>query len=184
MYMRDHSDTELVKQFQQGDARAFAEFAERHRDRLYRMACIWMGDSMLAQDAVQEAFLRSYTGLGKFRFRSAPTTWLIRVCRNVCLEMGRQHRPGPSDSEALLAALPAAEARVHEVPEYLGIAIRQLPARQRDVVVLRLLEDLSVRETATVLGCRAGTVKAHLAKATANLRSLLDNLGIAGELDE
>lgn len=169
--MHESSDKELVKRFQKGDGAAFAEFSERHRERLYRMATAWLGDPMLAQDAVQEAFLRSYTGLGKFRFRAAPSTWLIRVCRNVCLELKRQHantREPPADELLVAGELPPTE-----VPEYLSHALARLPQRQRDVAILRLLEELSVRETAHVLGCREGTVKAHLAKATANLRILL-----------
>ena len=183
MYMRDQSDKELVKRFQGGDAQAFAVFAERHRERLYRMACVWVGDSVTAQAAVQEAFMRSYTGLGRFRFRAAPSTWLIRVCRNVCLEMMRHNKAAIHDSEAALEALPADAPVNHEMPEYLHVALRQLPPRQRDVVVLRLLEELSVRETAAALGCREGTVKAHLAKATANLRRMLADFNVEVELN-
>ncbi len=177
--MRNHSDKELVRRFQRGDDAAFALFSERHRDRLYRLASVWLGDRELAQDAVQEAFLRSYTGLGRFRFRAAPSTWLIRVCRNVCLELNRR-QPRGTDADAV-AELPAADVREADLPAYLNQALAALPARQRDVVVLRLLEELSVRDTAAVMGCREGTVKAHLAKASANLRTLLEAWGIDKE---
>ncbi len=176
MLMRNHSDTELVKRFQQGDAAAFGQFCERHRDRLYRLACVWLGDQDLGKDAVQEAFLRSYTGLGRFRFRAAPTTWLIRVLKNVCYEMARR-RPA-EDPGNVLQDIAAAEVVDHELPIYLHRALAGLPPRQRDVVVLRLLEDLSVRETAAIMACREGTVKAHLAKATANMRTTLEAWGV------
>ncbi len=174
--MRNHSDKELVKRFQRGDDAAFATFSERHRDRLYRLASVWLGDRDLAKDAVQEAFLRSYTGLGQFRFRAAPATWLIRVCRNVCLELARRH-PRTVDTDAA-AELPAHEVREADLPAYLNQALAALPERQRDVVVLRLLEEMSVRDTAAVMGCREGTVKAHLAKASANMRTQLEAWGM------
>ncbi len=174
--MRNHSDKELVKRFQRGDDAAFATFSERHRDRLYRLASVWLGDRDLAKDAVQEAFLRSYTGLGQFRFRAAPSTWLIRVCRNVCLELNRRHPR--SEAMDVVADLPAAEVREEDLPAYLHRALAALPERQKDVVVLRLLEDMSVRDTAAVMGCREGTVKAHLAKASANLRAQLTAWGM------
>ena len=102
--MQEHSDTELVKQFQRGDSLAFAVFADRHRDRLFRLAMVWSADSASAEDAVQEAFARSYTGLLKFGFRAAPSTWLIRVCRNICLEMNRQTTREVRTDESLLDA--------------------------------------------------------------------------------
>ena len=177
--MHESSDTELVKRFQKGDGAAFAEFSERHRERLYRMARAWLGDPMLAQDAVQEAFMRSYTGLGRFRFRAAPSTWLIRVCRNVCMELQRQHANimEPPSEELWVAR----DSQPTDVPEYLSRALAQLPPRQRDVAILRLLEELSVRDTARILGCREGTVKAHLAKATVNLRALLGEQSVENE---
>ena len=69
-----------------------AEFSERHRDRLYRMARAWLGDGMLAQDAVQEAFVRSYTGLGQFRFRATDQPHQVdRAVLGDHLDTGRVH---------------------------------------------------------------------------------------------
>ncbi len=169
------SDTELVKLFQRGDVQAFEVFVMRHRDRLYRMSWAWLGEPNLAEDAVQETFARSYTGLAKFGFRAAPTTWLVRVCRNVCMEMARTQ----SRTELLgeVPDMPSDDVSIavdQDMPQYLRTLLTALPQRQREVVVLRLLEEYSVRETAVILRCREGTVKAHLAKAMANLRRHLD----------
>lgn len=170
------SDEQLVKRFQRGDPDAFALFSERHRDRLYRMAWAWLGESALAEDAVQETFLRTYTGIGKFRFRAAATTWLVRVCRNVCSELARKH-PRAEVPESVDVADEAITPQT-KVPRYLQTMLRQLPQRQREVVVLRLLEEYSVRDSAVILGCREGTVKAHLAKAVTNMRTILEAQGI------
>ena len=165
------SDSELVKQYQKGNAEAFEVFVMRHQDQLYRVCMAWLGDAALAEDAVQETFLRSYRGLTKFRFQAAPTTWINRVCRNVCAELMRRQR-----RLALVDDLPetvATQSMNTQLPDYLCEVLDALPQRQKEVVVLRLLEDFSVRDTAVILRCRQGTVKAHLAKAVANLRKLM-----------
>jgi len=165
------SDVQLVRRFQRGDNDAFDELVRRHQDRLYRMAVVWLHHDQQAADVVQEVFLRSIRGLGAFRFRSAPFTWLYRTTRNVCHEYNRRRRtesletePGdPSPGvEQQVAQLDAA----HTVRSLLA----GLPERQREVVLLRIFEDLSVRETARAMGCREGTVKALLHKAKARLR--------------
>lgn len=170
------SDEQLVKRFQRGDPDAFAQFTERHRDRLYRMSWAWLGESALAEDAVQETFLRTYTGIGRFRFRAAATTWLVRVCRNVCSELARKHPRG--DVPEPVDVADDENSADPTLPHFLQAMLRELPQRQREVVVLRLLEDCSVRDTAVIMGCREGTVKAHLARAVTNMRAILEAQGI------
>ena len=178
--MLEPSDAELVRAFQNGDQVAFTRFAARHQDRVYRMAVVWLFDSSLAADVLQETLLRSYTGLGRFRFRASPSTWLLRVCRNICHEENRRTarvRPLPEDYD-----VPADEAP--DPPDDLAKAlegVRALPPRQREVVMLRLFEELSVADTARVMGCRPGTVKAHLNKALGALRKLVDGGSLPNE---
>ena len=181
------TDQELVRRFQQGDEDAFARFVQRHQDRLYRLALVWLGDRALAYDATQETFLRSYTGLGRFRFRAQPGTWLVRVCRNVCLEI-RRKRGTVVDHEIAVARF---DAEVPEEASYSGLpadeptpvsladVLASLAPQQRDVLVLRILEEYSTKDTARIMGCREGTVKAHLSKATANLRKRWPDLADA-----
>ena len=169
--MSEPSDAELVRAFQKGDQVAFTRFAARHQDRVYRMAVVWLFDASLAADVLQETLLRSYTGLGKFRFRASPATWLLRVCRNICHEENRRSarvRSLPEDYDA-----PAEETAP---PELRGVLekVNELAPRQREVVMLRMFEELSVAETARIMGCRPGTVKAHLNKALNALRKLMD----------
>ena len=175
--MSEPSDAELVRAFQNGDQVAFTHFATRHQDRVYRMAVVWLFDSSLAADVLQETLLRSYSGLGRFRFRASPGTWLLRVCRNICYEENRRGarvRSLPEDYDA-----PGEEV----VDSSDGLAtvmarVTELPPRQREVVMLRIFEDLSVAETARVMGCRPGTVKAHLNKALNALRKLVKASGV------
>ena len=172
--MSEPSDEQLVRAYQAGDEAAFAEFVTRHQDRVYRMAMIWLRDGSLAADVLQETLVRSYTGLGRFRFRANPATWLLRVCRNVCHEENRRSvrtTPLPEDFEgdAVTPDLDG-EREGSAASSNLWRAVKALPERQREVVTLRMLEELSVAQTATVMGCRPGTVKAHLNKALQSLR--------------
>ncbi len=179
--MHDPTDEQLLRAFQRGDATAFATFVDRHQDRVYRLALLWLKDPGLAEDALQETLVRSYTGFGRFRFRARPSTWLLRVCRNVCRELNRRRRFEPLD-ERMLEGLrfepdPGRDrdqaARIAE----LRAALATLPERQAQVVSLRMLEELSVADTAAVMGCREGTVKAHLHRAMTALRHRLQNGG-------
>ena len=170
--VQSSSDAELVRRFQQGDEQAFAMLVERFQDRIYRLALVWLRDSQNAGDACQEVFLRAYKGLGRFRFRSAPFTWLYRATRNVCSELNRQRTAEALKAEPMdLSGGAEEELRSEQVAQQVRRMVEQLPERQQQVVLLRVFEDLSVAETAHAMGCRPGTVKALLHKAMTRLRS-------------
>jgi len=183
MKMDEQADVELVRQFKSGNHNAFDEIVRRFQDRVYRLALVWLYDDQVAADVAQEVFIRAHQGLRKFQFRSAPFTWLYRTTKNVCREFNRVRR-----TEQLVDD-PPAQTRDPEqqtsdshsarrVREMVGT----LPERQRDVVLLRIFEDLSVKETAKAMGCREGTVKALLHKATASLKQK-ENRAIATQTE-
>ena len=171
--MLEQSDEELVRAFQHGDETAFTGFVARHQDRVYRMAMIWLRDQSLASDVLQETLMRGYTGLTRFAFRSSPATWLLRVCRNVCHEENRRSarvQPLADDHDAVWEGDSQAAQGSDQLRRLLQ-EVEKLPERQREVVMLRMFEELSVKETARVMRCRPGTVKAHLNKALNALRN-------------
>ena len=178
MKLSELNDVDLVKRFHAGDEVAFAEFVRRHQDQIYRLAHLWLYDVSFVEDVTQEVMLRSYQGLGRFRFRSAPSTWLVRVARNVCLEMNRKSSAYvvlAVAQEPIAQTLPTLEERQHQRQQ--GITVRNklshLTQRQREVVSLRIFEELSVKDTAHIMRCRPGTVKALLHKAIANLKVVM-----------
>jgi RNA polymerase sigma-70 factor (ECF subfamily) len=170
-------DLELVRSFKAGDRAAFDEIARRHWQRVYRLAWGFVRDAFAAEDLTQEVFVKIYTSLHRFREESALSTWIYRVTVNACRDLLRRRRPGETElDEALLASSaprPEEEAAAGELRVDLSRAIAALPARQREVILLRHFEKLDVEETAKAMGCAEGTVKAAHFAAVRKLRGLL-----------
>lgn len=148
----------------------------RHRDYVHRLAWGFLGNRDLAGDVVQEVFLRLVAPRLRWRPRAAFHSWLYRVVLNVSREQRRIGARELTGSEACLDG--RADGRTAEDDQRLtelATLLETLPQRQREVVVLRILEGLSTRETATVMRCREGTVKAHLHRATVSLRQRLES---------
>ncbi|MGI9222612.1 MAG: RNA polymerase sigma factor [Woeseiaceae bacterium] len=180
--MQGVSDVELVRQFKSGDTAAYDAIVRRFQDRVFRLACVWLYDEQSAADVAQEVFVRGFKGLRSFRFRSTPFTWLYRTTRNVCNEFNRLRKTEPLDDEPLdPSSAPEQDVSNYESARQVRQLVAGLPERQREVVVLRIFEDLSVKETAQSMGCREGTVKALLHKATEKLKTRMQHAGISNE---
>ncbi len=179
------SDRELVKHFQRGDERAFAQLVQRHQDRIFRLARARLYVPQHAGDAAQDVFLRAYSGLRGFLFAAEPFTWIYRTMINVCNEYNRKterdQRMFSAWEETTDAEAPASEDIGAIDARTIRRLVAALPARQREVVMLRVFEDMSVEEVARAMGCRPGTVKAALHKALANLRQAATGDNIAEE---
>jgi len=178
----DLSDADLVKQFKSGDSGAFDAIVQRFQDRVFRLASVWLYDEQGAADVTQEVFVRGFKGLRRFRFRSAPFTWLYRVTRNVCNEFNRTRRGEALTDEPMdTSSMPDHQVASLDSARRVRQLVDRLPERQREVVMLRIFEDLSVKETASAMGCREGTVKALLHKATSGLRIRMKQTGFEND---
>lgn len=169
-------DWDLFARAPQDDG-ALARLFERHRHYVYRLAWGLLSDDDTADDVVQEVFLKIRLGRMKAAPRAKFTTWLYKVALNTAREQGRRKRKSASDAGvvALFGAAASADEPLSRVDDLqdLGAALARLPMRQREIVVLRVLEGFGTGETAEIVGCREGTVKAHLHRATASLRKHL-----------
>ena len=87
------SDAELVERIAKGDERAFCELMRRHQDAVYGFALRFLGDAQEAEDVAQETFLRLYRMAETYRPEAALRTFLLRVTRNLCIDMYRKKRP-------------------------------------------------------------------------------------------
>ena len=166
-----------------GDRDAYAELVRRHAPTAVRTAAL-LGAGAEAEDVVQEAFVKAYAGLGRFRTGSAFRPWLLQIVanetRNLHRAAGRRaarERSAWVRTEPLLAAAapedPAAAVLSGERRGELMRGLSHLSGPQRRVVVCRYLLDLDEAETATVLGWPRGTVKSRLHRALRRLGEAL-----------
>lgn len=151
----------------------FAEFYRSFRDECLRAVMVLVGDQDSAQEIVAEAFARAYASWRTVSGHPSPAAWVVRTALNVNVSRWRRHRREvPVPDLGVLADQPAAAAGPHDqVDQRIMAAIQRLPARQRQVIALRLILDLDTSGTAQVLGIRPNTVMAHMARALATLRS-------------
>jgi RNA polymerase sigma-70 factor (sigma-E family) len=150
----------------------FTEFYQRSRDECLRAVLVSVGDQDTAQDLVDEAFARAWARWRTVGRHPAPAAWVVRTALNANISRWRRHRRElPVPDPGSVPGLPAAPGASHSpVDPRIMAALMRLPARQRQVVALRLFLDLDTRRTAQVLGIAPGTVKEHLGRALASLR--------------
>jgi RNA polymerase sigma factor (sigma-70 family) len=148
----------------------FAEFYRRSVDDCLRAVLVSVGDQDKAQDLVDEAFTRAFASWRTVSRHPAPTAWVVRTALNANVSWWRRRRREVSVPNPGMIADPAAAEADSPVDPWIMAALMRLPARQRQVVALRLFLDLDTGRTAEVLGIAPSTVKAHLAHAIASLR--------------
>lgn len=175
---RPLEDAELVELAKGGDVRAYGELVDRYREIAFRTAYLMARNSADAEDATQDAFVKAYYALDRFRSAEPFRPWILRIvsneARNRRRSAGRRERlalrvverRGPGDA----APSPDAAAIAQETRRMLLAALETLPERDREVIACRYLLELSEAETARTLGIRPGTVKSRLSRGLARLR--------------
>jgi RNA polymerase sigma-70 factor (ECF subfamily) len=178
------SDVELARRVARGDTRAFEQIMRRYNRALFRTARAILRDEGLAEDAVQEAYLRAYGAIGSFRGESKLSTWLIRIVANEALarrrkDVRRAEVMPISGGDAVDLERPMEEdgpqqmAERGEMRRLLEAKIDRLPDSYRAVFVLRALEELSVEETGAALGIPEATVRSRFFRARGLLREAI-----------
>lgn len=183
------SDEELIARTRKGDRAAFQGLVEKYQRRIYAVAYGLLGNREDALDAVQEAFIKAYKSIDRFKGKSGFYTWLYRIATNAAIDLGRkQSRRGEvefreeieSEQETgsypvmPMPENPADELMKRELGELIEDAIAKLPPDQRTAVVLREIEGLSYREIAKVMKCSQGTVMSRLHYGRKKLQELLE----------
>jgi len=151
----------------------FAEFYRGARDECFRAVLVSVGDKDTAQDLVDEAFARACASWRKVGRHPAPAAWVVRTALNVNISRWRRRRREVAVPDlGAVADVPSSYgAGDGPVDPRIMAALLRLPARQRQVVALRLFLDLDTDCTAQALGVAPSTVKAHLARALTALRA-------------
>lgn len=178
-------DADIVARVRAGDQEAYALLVRRHAPTALRTAVL-MGAGADAEDVVQEAFVKAYDGLARFRSGASFRPWLLKIVanetRNLHRSAGRRRARELADwsrTEPLLLAGPGSpvdSALSAERRQALVAGLGRLPERDRQVVVCRYLLDLDEAETSAALGWPRGTVKSRLSRALRRLESLLEEV--------
>lgn len=179
---RDLPEDELLAHVRSGDARWFEVFVRRYNARLFRTARAIVKDDAIAEDVMQETYLRAFTHLHQFESRSTLATWLTRIAVNEAIARRRRmHRDAPVDQldehrveEATDVPDPEVAVQRGEVLGVLATLVDALPENLRVVFVLRAVEGMSVADVATTLDLTEENVKVRLFRARAALRAGLD----------
>lgn len=181
-------DAGLVERARQGDGTAFELIVRRHNQALFRAARGVINDEGLAQEVIQEAYLRAFTHLDTFQGRASLKTWLTRIVVNQAISFKRRQRPVvPLDekvthlhsnqpegdemaSDIADHSTPETEASQQEMKHLLEAAIQRLPEIYRSIIMLRDVEGLSVADSAFCLDISEVLVKKRLSRARERLR--------------
>ena len=161
------TDQQLVGAINAGDGRAFDVLYFRYRDWVVRLARRFTGNADDALDVLQETWAYVFRKFPGFRRTASMTTFLYPVVRNLSLAAIRKRRGNVGD-EALFAVA-APEAPQSELDD-LATVLRSLPGGQREVVLMRFVDDMSLEEIGRALAIPVGTVKSRLHNALATLR--------------
>jgi RNA polymerase sigma-70 factor (ECF subfamily) len=162
-----------------------------HLDAAYNLARWLTRNQQDAEDAVQDAYLRAYRFFPSYRGGDA-RPWLMKIVRNTCYTWLRANRPLQEAAEfdenlfppATPAQNPEESALETSNSALLQKALEQLPAKSREVIVLREIEELSYRQIAEIMGVPPGTVMSSLSRARARLRELLlSSVGVPAGID-
>jgi len=157
------------------DAADFSTFVAASSTRLLRTAFLLTGERGAAEDLLQTSLEKTYRRWGRIRRKEIPEAYVRRILVNAATDSWRRGR-GARDVELQESDLASGlDADLERIPTRTALmdCVRQLPAGQRAVLVLRYFDDLTEAETAATLGCSIGTVKSQHARAMARLRALL-----------
>ena len=183
------SDERTLHAARRGDRAALAALLRELQDPWFRFSLSLLnGDIDRAREATQETGLRFLKAIPAFRGDSQLQTWSLGIALNVVREMRRRERPLPMAGQDHLLRLrndvadggsPHTSADLAEQRERLREILVDLPDRQREAIVLRFFEDLSVEDTARAMQCAQGTVKATVHQALRSLKNRLEKKGPA-----
>ena len=172
------TDQQLVQRAQRGDLRAFDLLVLKYQGRIAALVSRYVSDAGEVEDVTQEALIKAYRALGKFRGDSAFYTWLYRIAANAAKNhlVAKGRRPGGDatiedaegfDEGGMLSesASPEALAMGGELAEVVESALNALPGELKAALMLREFDGLSYDDIADVLGCPVGTVRSRIFRA-------------------
>ena len=192
-------DQLLVERVQKGDKGAFDLLILKYQHRIVSLVTRYVSDSAEAQDVAQEAFIKAYRAIGRFRGESAFYTWLYRIAINTAKNwiVAKNRRPPSSDIDAVDAEQYGMSDRLHEnstpenellrqeIEQTVFETISTLPEDLRTAIMLREMDGMSYEEIATTMECPIGTVRSRIFRAREaideKLKPLIDGQTNSGD---
>ncbi len=172
------TDLQLVEEVRQGERSSFSELVKRHQRGLLRLSRRFMKDADIAQDVVQEAFIKSYEKLNLFEGRASFKSWLYQITVNTARNKLRENRYDFTNIDDVNLGVSATveNVLVHAaVSDLIQTEVDRLPFKQKTALVLRVYEDMSFAEIAEVMECPYDTAKANYRHALMKLKETFEN---------
>lgn len=176
------NDRTLVELSRRRNPQAFGELYERHAVRVYRHACTLVGNRDDAEDITAQTFLRAWQAIGRYRWVGRPlSSWLLTIAHNLAVDHVRGNQNGNHNGNEPVEIQPTGKTahnpeevcQLHVETERLRNAIMRLKPAEREVVLLRFVDDLSYDEVARMLGKTVNAVRVSQYRALCNLRRLV-----------
>lgn len=187
----EENEADLVRAARAGSADAFGKLVIKYQRRVYALTRRMTRDHALADDLAQEAFIKAWRNIGKYRGRAAFYTWLYRIAVNTSLTRLKQTRNLPRSGVEMLENIPPAallpqlgkrtedgadRLRREELAEALETALNELPDRHREVIEMHVMEGIPHREISRALRVSEGTVRSRLHYARRRLKKRIKRL--------
>ncbi|WLR51006.1 RNA polymerase sigma factor SigW [Bacillus tianshenii] len=179
-----------IKQVKKGDQDAFAEIVELYKDKVYQLCYRMLGNAHEAEDVAQEAFIRAYVNIQSYDLNRKFSTWLFRIATNLSIDRIRKKKPDYFLDQEIAGAegltlysqiadkgpLPEEDVESLELQEWIQNEISALPPKYRSAIVLKYIEELSLKEISEVLDLPVNTVKTRIHRGREALRKRLRGL--------
>ncbi|MBP1648824.1 MAG: sigW [Bacteroidetes bacterium] len=176
------TDAEIIDEVRAGNTRSYAHLVDRHKDRALTLALRLVGARQEAEELVQDAFLKAFRNLGRFRGEARFGTWFYRILYNLCMTRLRRRTTAPQmleiSDETLLDGLPGEDDSIpieeaferSDLLGFLSVEMNSLPPQYKSAVTLYYVQELSYEEMAEVMDVPLGTVKTSLFRGRMLLR--------------
>jgi RNA polymerase sigma factor (sigma-70 family) len=165
---------ELMMLTKSGETETFFELMAGQKARLYRIARAYLNNEQDALDALQETSFCAYQGIAKLKDAALFETWLTRILLNCCNDEYRRRRKRLLFAQIkMIGASQLSFSGGSDLKVTLEDAVRELPARQKEIIILKYIQQYTLTEIAVILGCPEGTVKTGLHKALGRLRGIV-----------
>ncbi len=170
----DDDEDALVARIRAGERAAFTDVVKRHRDAVQRLVRGYVTSDAAAEDLTQQTFLSALRAIDTFRGEARLGTWLHRIAVNTALNFARDEKRARSVSieevELITNALGTGRMAAREAKRKLGAAVAELPSKQRIVVELRLVHELSFKAIAEIAECSEESARANFQHGVKRLR--------------